>query len=219
MTKNLDLRFGGCELRGIFHFQLTGGAVALDFANTLDERGGVPVELLSNYGRLLNWSEQVGVLRAREARLLRARARVHPARAEETLNAARNLRESVFEVASSLAQRRTVPPAALAQLNRFAGHLQRNTRLVPVRGALEWRPGLKAGDLSSVFWQVVRSATEIMTNPEQVMRLRVCAGAGCQWLFLDFSRRHDRRWCDMSVCGNRAKVTRYRARKPARHCS
>jgi predicted RNA-binding Zn ribbon-like protein len=32
-------------------------------------------------------------------------------------------------------------------------------------------------------------------------------------LFLDRSRRHNRRWCDMLVCGSRAKARAYYARR------
>lgn len=40
--------------------------------------------------------------------------------------------------------------------------------------------------------------------------VQACPGAGCGWLFLD--PRHRRRWCTMSVCGNRHKVRRHAAR-------
>lgn len=43
-------------------------------------------------------------------------------------------------------------------------------------------------------------------------RLRVCASDTCRWLFVDRSPGGRRRWCDMRVCGNRAKVARHRAR-------
>jgi predicted RNA-binding Zn ribbon-like protein len=32
-------------------------------------------------------------------------------------------------------------------------------------------------------------------------------------LFLDHSRNHSRKWCDMSSCGNRAKARRHYQRK------
>jgi predicted RNA-binding Zn ribbon-like protein len=46
-------------------------------------------------------------------------------------------------------------------------------------------------------------------------RFRICANDGCRWAFEDTSRAGRRRWCDMSSCGNRAKVRRYRARHHA----
>ncbi len=46
-------------------------------------------------------------------------------------------------------------------------------------------------------------------------RFRVCANDGCRWVFEDTSRGGRRRWCDMTSCGNRAKVRRYRTRHRA----
>jgi predicted RNA-binding Zn ribbon-like protein len=43
-------------------------------------------------------------------------------------------------------------------------------------------------------------------------RLRRCEGEDCGWLFLDSSKAGRRRWCDMTVCGNRAKARRHRAK-------
>lgn len=42
-------------------------------------------------------------------------------------------------------------------------------------------------------------------------RLKVCPN--CNWLFLDKSRNSSRLWCDMSVCGNRAKAKRHYRRR------
>ncbi len=44
-------------------------------------------------------------------------------------------------------------------------------------------------------------------------RFRICANDGCRWVFEDSSRAGRRRWCDMSTCGNRAKVRRFRSRQ------
>ncbi len=49
----------------------------------------------------------------------------------------------------------------------------------------------------------------------QTARFRVCANDGCRWVFEDRSRAGRRRWCDMTSCGNRAKVRRYRSRHQA----
>lgn len=48
-----------------------------------------------------------------------------------------------------------------------------------------------------------------MPDPE---RMKVCRN--CGWLFIDRSKNRSRAWCDMAVCGNRAKANRhYRRRK------
>lgn len=46
-------------------------------------------------------------------------------------------------------------------------------------------------------------------------RFRICANDGCREALEDTSRGGRRRWCDMSSCGNLAKVQRYRARRRA----
>jgi predicted RNA-binding Zn ribbon-like protein len=44
-------------------------------------------------------------------------------------------------------------------------------------------------------------------------RLKACPADDCHWAFYDFSRNHSRTWCDMKVCGNRAKARSYRERR------
>jgi predicted RNA-binding Zn ribbon-like protein len=51
-----------------------------------------------------------------------------------------------------------------------------------------------------------RSALMLVARPEPD-RLKICPN--CHWLFLDRSRNRSRAWCDMAVCGNRAKASRH----------
>ena len=51
-----------------------------------------------------------------------------------------------------------------------------------------------------------RSALLLVARPEPE-RLKICPN--CHWLFLDRSRNRSRAWCDMAVCGNRAKASRH----------
>lgn len=44
-------------------------------------------------------------------------------------------------------------------------------------------------------------------------RLSHCNNETCQWAFLDESKNHSRRWCDMKSCGTKAKSRAYRARQ------
>ncbi len=43
-------------------------------------------------------------------------------------------------------------------------------------------------------------------------RMKACAMDTCRWAFYDHSRNRSRQWCDMAVCGNRAKARSYRRR-------
>ncbi|HEY1180007.1 MAG TPA: CGNR zinc finger domain-containing protein [Phytomonospora sp.] len=44
-------------------------------------------------------------------------------------------------------------------------------------------------------------------------RLKQCPDHECGWVFWDTTRSRTRRWCSMRVCGNRAKVRAYSARR------
>src|SRR4051794_9710364 len=46
-------------------------------------------------------------------------------------------------------------------------------------------------------------------------RLKVCAADDCEYAFYDTSRNRSGVWCDMGICGNRAKVRSYREREGA----
>ena len=44
-------------------------------------------------------------------------------------------------------------------------------------------------------------------------RLKACREHSCEWAFYDATRNRSRTWCDMQVCGNRAKARAYRHRQ------
>jgi predicted RNA-binding Zn ribbon-like protein len=46
-------------------------------------------------------------------------------------------------------------------------------------------------------------------------RLKACRLDDCHWAFYDRSKNQSRSWCDMDVCGNRAKARAFRARHRA----
>jgi predicted RNA-binding Zn ribbon-like protein len=44
-------------------------------------------------------------------------------------------------------------------------------------------------------------------------RLKACRADDCRYAFYDGARNRSRAWCSMQVCGNRAKVQSFRARR------
>ncbi len=101
-------------------------------------------------------------------------------------------------------------------INRLLARAAAARRLVrhDHRFVWTWRPADRR-DLDRLLWPVAWSAGELLASPD-LARVRQCGGAGCAWLFLDTSRNQSRRWCDMSVCGNRAKARRFRAQAKLR---
>jgi predicted RNA-binding Zn ribbon-like protein len=50
---------------------------------------------------------------------------------------------------------------------------------------------------------------------EDFSNIKGCEGHRCTLMFVDRTRARARRWCSMSVCGNRAKVMAHRQRQRA----
>jgi predicted RNA-binding Zn ribbon-like protein len=67
-------------------------------------------------------------------------------------------------------------------------------------------PGL-AGALAAVVVPVAEA-----TRDGSWERVKACRADDCQWAFYDRSRNRSGVWCDMAVCGNRAKVRAHRRR-------
>jgi predicted RNA-binding Zn ribbon-like protein len=210
----LPVRFGGMQTADGFLFELTGGRLCLDLANTLDDRGtDHPRELLRSSADLFNWARQSRALPGEELSVLERHADLHPRLAASAFARLVTLREHVFAAFSSLAAGTPIPRDSLAAIDAAAGAAAARRRLEP-RGcgaAWAWR-AIAPPDLDGVLWRVAWSAAELLTSPD-VNRVRQCAGAGCRWLFIDTSRNRTRRWCSMDSCGNRAKAQRHYERK------
>ena len=193
-------------------FELTGGALCLDFANTVDNRPAGARELLQAYGDLVSWAEQSGVLDAASGAGLRAEAGRRPQAAESALAGARALREALYAIFSAGAGGRLPPAEAVATLNAALAPSLARLRLDPgPEEAFGWRWSLEDGALDGLLAPIVDSAAELLTSSD-LARVRECEADTCGWLFIDRSRNRSRRWCDMAVCGNRAKVRRHYAR-------
>jgi predicted RNA-binding Zn ribbon-like protein len=203
------------EAGGGERFELTGGRPCLDLANTLEARPTPrPRELLGSYADLLAWGVQAALLSPGQARRLRDRARRRGGEAEAARRRALSLREALYSVFSAVAAGRAVPPPALLVLNAALPGALARLRIVGGRGAFAWGWSAET-DFDRVLWPVIQSAGELLTSPARD-RLRECAAPGCAWLFLVASKNRSRRWCDMSVCGNRAKARRHYRRERAR---
>jgi predicted RNA-binding Zn ribbon-like protein len=216
---------------------LIGGALCLDFTNTIGWRvGSDSDEKLYDYEDLVVWARHVGTLSARHGKELLKRAASEPARARTVHRQALALREALYRTFSSLSSGRSPQPIDVAQINVAVADAYRHLRLaprppsglaprpsfelaprpsfglVPSGDSFVWEWHEADGSLELPVWMVARSAAELLTS-DSLGRVRECAGEKCDWLFLDASRNRSRRWCDMAECGNRAKAQRNYARR------
>jgi predicted RNA-binding Zn ribbon-like protein len=174
--------------------RLVGGALCLDFANTVDWAGDgterpAHTDVLATPVDLARWGRRLGLT-----------AVVTTGR---ELAAARLLRAAVHEVFASVAAGAQPGDAAVEALTRAFAEAAAAARLTTGGGwRLDWSPD----DPCHVRHAVAVSAGDLLRTPDVLARVRMCPGSNCGWLFLDRSGR--RRWCSMEVCGSRAKMRR-----------
>jgi predicted RNA-binding Zn ribbon-like protein len=184
-----------------------GGRLCLDFVNTVDTHDTYIDDKLLAYDHLVWWALRIGLLDEDGARPLFAAAEADPAAAAGVLAQAVELRESLYRLFAAARADQAAARADVAVLNaalaRTLGHL----RVVPGEGGFGW--GWAPGEaLERVLWPVVWDAAGLLVDGE-LRRVGRCSGDDCDWLYLDTSRNHSRRWCDMQTCGNRAKARRH----------
>jgi predicted RNA-binding Zn ribbon-like protein len=188
-----------------------GGHPALDFCNTRAGWGTpLPKEYLQTYDHLAVWGREAGLVKPRDVAALRRAARSEPAAAALVLEDALALREAAYGV---LLGSRSGPGfsvvVAHTRAARAAGELRRSP---PGAGALA-RWVLPVDGVHALLDGVAAQVDDLLCSPLS-SAVAACPGVGCGWLFADLRRR--RRWCDMAVCGNRAKARRHAERLAAR---
>lgn len=187
--------------------------MCLDFVNTLDDRySSEPKELLQSYIDLARFAEDTGILDDHHVDRLIEKSPLWPDKAQRALQSAITLREAMYQVFWAIVQHKPVPRMPLATLNGFVHEAAQHMDLVPAVGHLEWKFDSMSSDFDAPLWPLVRSAGELLAS-EQLQFVRACASKTCEWLFLDTSKSHRRRWCDMTKCGNRAKARSFYSRQ------
>ncbi len=174
-------------------FTFVSGNLALDFAGTVLHRRAEAEDLLPAPRQLGEWSVAASLLDS----------------APEV---------SMAEFGRALALREAIYRLALASLTG-SQRSQDDVKVVnaaataaPVAAVLT-ESGLKrTGTADAVVATIARAAVALLGGPEAA-RIRECGDQPCTRLFVDTSRAGSRRWCEMSGCGNRAKVAGFRARQ------
>ena len=194
-------------------FDLTGGMVCLDFINTLDDRfSDQPKELLKSYVDLARFGEDTGVLSTLQVDRLLPLSLQNADLAQQALNSAIKMREAMHPVFWAVVQRKPVPKMPLVVLNGYVQDAAQHANLAPGVGHFEWKFDEFSNDFQAPLWPIARSAAELLAS-DQLQFVRACASKTCEWLFLDVSKNHRRRWCDMTKCGNRAKARNFYTRQ------
>ena len=199
----------------------------LDFLNSIAVPVDTKVEWLSSGEDLLAWMKQAELVPADALNAFRKSAL--PGELDAIAAQARALRDW-FKPFVYKHMGKSVEPNAARQLGPLNQLLTRDDEFgqIAVRDRLYRLDHGHAGQKSSVSglvwrrqrrWQspeslllpLARSLADLVCN-EDFTCVKACEGPECTLLFVDRTRGRARRWCSMSICGNRAKQAAHRKR-------
>lgn len=204
----------------VLSLNLIGGRLCLDFVNTVGGRKFsenlssdyiVKGDTLLHYYDLLAWCQLTNILSASEIQILLEESSLEKNKEtiEHIFKLALDLREAIYRICKYLINNQLPNNSDLILLNQVLSTGYSNIELVFENGKFLWQ--WNKISLEKMLWLIADSMAELLTTAN-LSRLRECQGNGCCWLFEDSSKNKMRQWCDMQVCGNLAKVRRFRSK-------
>lgn len=195
------------------HLLLVGGRACLDFCNTVEYYDTeARHEWLKTYSDLVHWGVYAQTVLPDVAPPLLQAAELSPEVANGVFQQALALREAMYLIFTAHFTAQSIPQDSADILNSALSSALSHLQLVAsAEDRFQWAWNDNDA-LDRVLWPVLRSAADVLTS-DDLAHVRQCPG--CGWLFVDESKNHSRTWCDMRICGNRAKRRRYYRRSKA----
>jgi predicted RNA-binding Zn ribbon-like protein len=187
--------------------------LALNFANTESGRGFPSHQNhFREAANVVAWLWHAKAAPVEETDWLQTQLAKRADFAGDLLATAVALRDAVHDVGVALGHRDKPPEAALASLSALHARCVAKAELAPGALACRWRWSVRDSPVEAALGPIALAAVRLFTEGD-FDRIRECSGHACGWLFYDRSKNNRRRWCEMEVCGNRAKQKRLAARR------
>ena len=187
--------------------------LALNFANTESGRGFPSHQNhFLEAANVVEWLRHAKALPVEETDWLQAHVAKRADPAGDLLATAVALRDAVHDIGVALGHRAKPPEAALASLSALHARCVAKAELAPGVASCRWQWSVRASPVEAALGPIALAAVRLFTEGD-FGRIRECGGHACGWLFYDRSKNNRRRWCEMEVCGNRAKQRRLAARR------
>jgi predicted RNA-binding Zn ribbon-like protein len=191
---------------------LVGCDLALDFTNTSSGRGHhAHLEHLRTAENVVAWARHAKVLAQGDGEWMFSALAADEGLAMRFLKRALALREIIYALGVEVAARRRAPPDSVEALAHIHAACIAKARLTPHGAGFVWSWAPQEAPIEAVLGPIALSALTLLTQAD-LSRIKQCQGDHCGWLFLDTTKNKSRRWCEMEVCGNRAKQKRHQSR-------
>jgi predicted RNA-binding Zn ribbon-like protein len=191
---------------------LIGGELAFDFTNTSSGRGWpTHQEHLRTAQNIVEWACHARLINRADADWLGEKLPGDEKLARRLLTRALDLRESLYRIGVELAAGRAAPAAEVDRVAKEHAACLACARLAPEGARYVWTWAAREAPVEAVLGPIALSALATLSQAD-LTRIKQCEGEKCGWLFFDTTKNKSRRWCEMEICGNRAKQKRHSAR-------
>ncbi|MBC7930941.1 MAG: ABATE domain-containing protein [Rubrivivax sp.] len=192
------------ERRANSKFFFVGNDRCIDFVNSELMRGGQAVDLFESFGDLVAWLREAEILSpAQERRALENWGGTREG--ERALQAARELRSDLKDMLKAIVAGKSVRQSTIEKINEHLRHQSGYAVLVKTRGGFEKRLHSDFDEPSQLLAPVAEAASDLLCFADPGL-IKKCESESCVLYFYDTTKNHARRWCSMSMCGNRVKV-------------
>src|SRR5258707_5718869 len=183
----------------------------LDLLNTKPVLADGPTELLPDVRALERWLIASGVVTSPKTKAI-VRGWRHSTEATDFLEQLIAFRERLRKAVVRIENGSSPADAFLAEVNSLLLQHPRHTSLHKRDGKVI-RETLFEPRKPTDLWAPIIDATAHLLAATKSSRIRKCES--CVVHFFDTSKKGSRRWCSMSICGNKLKVAAYQRRKRA----
>ncbi len=200
--------------RTIIGLSLDGGALCLDFVNTVSTwLSPQRQDHLRDYTDLLLWCRRQPAFAEAYVIKLEALAAQDPDGADETLQEFRVVRQVLFDLFAAIADGTQPDKATIEAFNRSLSEALAKLQVVFVKEVYSLQLAAPGTDLREPLYFILQSAVDVLAHEDR-QRLKKCPE--CGWLFLDRTKNGRRIWCNPAVCGSTTKARRYYQKKKQR---
>jgi predicted RNA-binding Zn ribbon-like protein len=184
---------------------------ALDFLNSTATPSRVTIELIGDGAGYLRWLELAGMVSTAESQALRSQ--FSPAEFNTAAAAATELREWLRPVIAAWAGGNPDTPGedTLAHLNKIMAADSRHAEITRAGRRLSVTDRRAWNTTHALLAPPAQAAADLFAHGDRSL-VRNCEGPACTLWFYDRTKAHQRRWCSMAICGNRAKARAHRRR-------
>jgi predicted RNA-binding Zn ribbon-like protein len=190
-------------------------SLGLDFLNSVATPVDVPIDWIEDGEGFLAWLEQSRLVPRQVLGTVRERAM--PGELDRLAAQARSLREW-FRAFVRRHKGRPLGAADLVELEPLNLLLARDEGFGEIVAheyegavALSFERSRRWASPESLLLPIGEILAKLVCD-ENFLHVKACEGPTCTLVFADHTRGHVRRWCSMSICGNRAKQAAHRSR-------